>query len=95
MTFFIFASNFGISVSISGDRNEKGIRCNTGAVPAAVSPKTVSESHTTASMAGRCRLPGEPEDLSKFTVLFFAFGKNSKGELHLVVIHSLYWTESL
>jgi hypothetical protein len=33
----IFDEIFGISVSNSGHGNEKGIRCNAGAVPAAVS----------------------------------------------------------
>ena len=36
--FPIFATFFGIAHSKSGMSNEKGIRCNTGAVPAAVSP---------------------------------------------------------
>jgi len=36
--FFNFALIFGITNSSPGMGNEKGIRCNTGAVPAAVSP---------------------------------------------------------
>ena len=67
ISLFIFAPYFGISVSKSGDRDEKGIRCNTGAVPAAVSPNTVSESNTTVTRnrdgkvqnTGRARRPAE------------------------------------
>ena len=33
---FIFAMSFGIILSLPGTGDEKGIRCKTGAVPAAV-----------------------------------------------------------
>jgi hypothetical protein len=36
---------------------------------------------------------GEPEYLPTFTILFFAFGKNSKGELQFIVIHFHYSTK--
>jgi hypothetical protein len=71
--------------------NEKGIRCNTGAVPAAVSPLMVSDSNTTVPVngMGRFRKPDEPEDLPKIHYNFFAFGNNSKSELQFIVSHFL------
>jgi hypothetical protein len=64
--------------SHAGKKDEKGIRCKTGAVPAAVSPSTESESNATAFKAGRCRLPGEPEDLPDYLHYFLLSGKIAK-----------------
>jgi hypothetical protein len=88
---------FRYQFSSFGKYDEKGIRCKTGAVPAAVSPKTESESIATVrqksdgkvQITGRARRPAEMIDL------LFAFGKNSKDEKHLIFIHSHYSTESL
>jgi hypothetical protein len=72
--------------------NEKGIRLKSGAVPAAVSPLMVSDQMplSVSRRMGRFRKPDKPEDLPRFTTIFFAFGKNSKDELQFIVIHFLY-----
>jgi hypothetical protein len=72
--------------------NEKGIRFKSGAVPAAVSPLMVSDQMPLSWLSGmgRFRKPDKPEDLPRFTTIFFAFGKNSKNELQFIVIHFIY-----
>ena len=93
---FIFDLNFGISVPVAENRNEKGIRCNAGAVPAAVSPITVSESNATVPKFrdGKVQITGRARRPADFDKLFFAFGINSKSETHLIVIHFHYSTGS-
>ena len=76
--------------------NEKGIRCNTGAVPAAVCPLKVSDSSATIRQLtdGKVQKTGRARRPAVIHYIFFAFGKNSKDELQFIVIHFLYCTES-